>query len=67
MGTGSTCALLDLPRDFLHDIAHYYTYVSSPTLMVQHETWLINWNTPEVIVDHWIAKEANSMLNAILP
>lgn len=46
------------------------TYVSKLTLMVQQSSssdWSINWNTPEVRVDHWMANEASNKLNAMLP
>ena len=54
-----------------HTHMQTHTYVSIPTLIVQQSlsllvAWSTNWNTPEVIVDHWIANEATSMLNAIL-
>lgn len=54
----------------VHQNLESSTYVSRLTLMVQQSSssdWSMNWKTPEVRVDHWIANEARRRLNDMLP
>ena len=46
------------------------THVSRLIRIVQQSSssaWSMNWKTPEVRVDHWMAKDARSILKAMLP